>query len=240
MLYIAVCDDDIPVVRNICRMISSYCKCRGLRYKIFPYYNGQDILMEERQYQLVFLGMNMKSGTGIETAKKIRISDGETAIVLMSDCEAHWKQAFGVHAFQFIQKPCQEDVIQKVLEDYFSMVYIGKILILADDGIRMLDFDEIYYFEVIKEKKKVLVHTLSRCYIVNENLARIYGRLKGTQFYMTHRCCILNLKYVQRIEHEYCIVMMNGDRLPLAQKKKVEFLKKIEDVYVMTLKGKLM
>lgn len=52
----------------------------------------------------------------------------------------------------------------------------------------------------------------------------IYEKLDKNRFYRSRRDCILNLEYVQEIKNDFVIVMKNGDLLPLAQKKKDEFL----------------
>ena len=63
--------------------------------------------------------------------------------------------------------------------------------------------------------------------LVRENLTDIYNMLNKERFYQTRRDCVLNLKYVQKIQNEFVIIMKNGDMLPLAQKKKRRVRKKI-------------
>lgn len=46
----------------------------------------------------------------------------------------------------------------------------------------------------------------------------------------------MNLKYVQRIQNEFVIIMKNGSMLPLAQKKREEFIYKLSNKLVDTLK----
>lgn len=57
-------------------------------------------------------------------------------------------------------------------------------------------------------------------------------------FYMPHRCCIINLRFVCNVVNDYDIIMENGEFLPLAQKKKEEFLHKLSQQFVNKLKGK--
>lgn len=47
-------------------------------------------------------------------------------------------------------------------------------------------------------------------------------KLDKVQFYSPHRCCIINLKYVDYIS-DFDIIMKNGEFIPMAQKRKKEF-----------------
>ena len=92
---------------------------------------------------------------------------------------------------------------------------------------------------MFEAKKKVYVYTADGRVLVRENLTDIYNMLNKERFYQTRRDCVLNLKYVQKIQNEFVIIMKNGDMLPLAQKKKDEFVRKLSNVFVETLKGKI-
>lgn len=94
----------------------------------------------------------------------------------------------------------------------------------------------IYTTLCLKQRKKVYVHTADERVLVRENLTDIYNKLNKDQFYQTRRDCVLNLKYVQRIQNEFVIIMKNGSMLPLAQKKREEFIYKLSNKLVDTLK----
>ena len=82
------------------------------------------------------------------------------------------------------------------------------------------------------------MHTKDGAFIIHENLRDIYEKLDKTQFYMPKKNCIVNLRNVQNLRNDYVIVMKNGVLLPLAQKKKDEFQKKLSSVFMNNLKGK--
>lgn len=67
------------------------------------------------------------------------------------------------------------------------------------------------------------MYTVSGRYLEKENLADIYTKLHHNIFYMLHRCCIINLRFVSNVMNVYDIAMENGDFVPLAQKKKDDF-----------------
>jgi two-component system LytT family response regulator len=161
-------------------------------------------------------------------------------IVYVTNYVDYWRRAFKVHAFGFIMKPFNKDEFCEVMDDYFTAIHDASeetITFPTDDGAVCVKLNEIYYF-MFESKKKVCVHTDSKRVMVRENLTDIYERLDKTQFYRTRRDCIVNLKYVQKLQNNYVIIMKNGHLLPLAQKKKNEFMSKLSVAFIKKLKGR--
>ena len=73
--------------------------------------------------------------------------------------------------------------------------------------------------------------------LIRENMTDIFNRLDQTIFYQTKRNCIVNLNYVQKLQNDFVIVLKDGTLLPLAQKKKDDFMKKLSKKLIKTLKG---
>lgn len=182
----------------------------------------------------------MQQSNGIEVAQKIRIMDMNVPIVYITSYIDYWRRAYKVHAFDFITKPFKPEELYKVMKDYLAALDDASeetITFPTDDGVVCFKMNDIYYF-MFEAKKRVYVHTADGRVLVRENLTDIYNMLNKERFYQTRRDCVLNLKYVQKIQNEFVIIMKNGDMLPLAQKKKDEFVRKLSNVFVETLKGK--
>ena len=162
-------------------------------------------------------------------------------IVYITSYIDYWRRAYKVHAFDFITKPFKPEELCEVMRDYLAALDDASeetITFPTDDGVACFKINDIYYF-MFEAKKKVYVYTVDGRVLVRENLTDIYNMLNKERFYQTRRDCVLNLKYVQKIQNEFVIIMKNGDMLPLAQKKKDEFVRKLSNVFVETLKGKI-
>lgn len=240
MLHIAVCDDEAMMIKEVSKILSDYCQFKSVEFKIHSYCDGSDLLMSQEIFDIIFLDIEMKRSNGIETAQQIRECDMNVPIVYITSYVDYWRRAFKVHAFGFITKPFNKDEFYDVMDDYFTAIHDANeetITFLTDDGAVCFKQNEIYYL-VFEAKKKVYVHTGSGRVLVRENLTDIYDRLDKTQFYQTRRDCIVSLKYVQKLQNEYVIVMKDGTMLPLAQKKKEEFMAKLSKEFVKKLKGR--
>lgn len=240
MLCIAVCDDEAIMVKEVNKILSDYCRSKSVDFKIFTYYDGYDLLIAQESFDIIFLDIEMERSNGIEIAQKLRERDMNVPIVYVTNYVDYWRRAFKVHAFGFIMKPFNKDEFCEVMDDYFIAIHDASeetITFPTDDGAVCVKLNEIYYF-MFESKKKVCVHTDSKRVMVRENLTDIYERLDKTQFYQTRRDCIVNLKYVQKLQNNYVIIMKNGHLLPLAQKKKNEFMSKLSVAFIKKLKGR--
>lgn len=240
MLHIAVCDDDIKMLGEVKQILTDYCKAKKLAFKISAYCDGTDLLASEESFSVIFLDIEMQQSNGIEVAQKIRRMDMNVPIVYITSYIDYWRRAYKVHAFDFITKPFKPEDLYKVMKDYLAALDDASeetITLPTDGGVVCFKMNDIYYF-MFEAKKKVYVHTADGRVLVRENITDIYNILNKERFYQTRRDCVLNLKYVQKIQNEFVIIMKNGDMLPLAQKKKDEFVRKLSNVFVETLKGK--
>lgn len=240
MLRIAVCDDEKNMIGEICKIISVYCEKKQIEHKIFSYIDGEDLLNSKERFDIIFLDIEMKHMDGIVTAEHIREQDMNVPIIYITEYTDHWRRAFKVHAFGYITKPIKDNELYNVMDDYLSSVYDANddtLILPTDDGVAYFKMNEIYYF-IFEAKKKVYVRTADERILVREHLSNIYEKLDKTQFYQSRRDCVLNLRYVSRIQNEFVIVMKNGDMLPLAQKKKDDFINKLSNYFIDKLKGR--
>ncbi len=241
MIRIAIVDDEIQIRKEIFAMISKYFVENAFECKIVPFSDGQELINSGLNFDIIFLDIEMKNVNGIQAAQHIRKSDMNVPIVYVTGYVDYWRRAYQVHAFDFISKPVSQKQIDNVFNDFFSAVYKknkAKISLVTDDGMRLINLDEIRYFN-IKEKKKVILSNLTdKNIIVRENLGDIYERLNKDMFFMPHRCCIVNLRFVNKVTKNRLIVMDNGDFLPLSQRKKQEFMKLLSQNIVSSLIGR--
>ncbi len=226
MLRFAVCDDQQEILDEMQKLIILFSKQRSVMVEICRFSNGKELLDSEVKYDLIFLDIEMGIFNGIETAQKIREIDMNVPIVYITNYTDYWRKAYKVHAFEFITKPFSSEDIFNVLSDFIATICekeSKKIELVSDKGLVILEEDDICYFLCTDIKRKIIVHTVDEEIIVKGNLNVIFSKLTDGKFYIPHRSCIVNLKYVKTIDNYYEIIMRNGEYIPLAQKKRNEF-----------------
>lgn len=238
MLRIAIVDDEKSVVDFIFKLVSGYCEYKKLTYKIYTYFDGVELINSKVKFDIIFLDVEMRVMNGIETAQHIRKKDVNVSIVYMTSYTDYWRRAYKVHAFDFIVKPVDKNSIDLVMDDFLLTVYnqnTARVSFNSSKGLVLLNMNEIRYFYIRDKKKLEISTTLKGDFIIKENLGDVYEKLDKDQFYMPHRCCIVNLEFVKSVTSDRLIILDNGDYLPLSQRKKDEFMKKLSKNILKTM-----
>lgn len=229
MLNIAVCDDERLYTEKLADIIFSFTQQDNMSTRIEKFDDGTELISSGIKFDLIFLDIEMKKSNGIEIAERIREVDSNVPIVYVTSYSDYWRRAYKVHAFDFILKPFNSEEIFRVLSDFIALKKdsnIKTVELTTEYGTEIQPINEIYYF-ILLAKRKIQIVTISKDYIVRENLTDIFNKLDDDCFYITHRSCIVNMNYVQTIKKNDGILMTNGDWVPLAQKKQKDFFIKL-------------
>ncbi len=239
MLKIAVCDDDDSIIKTIGDFLYDYGRENDITFEIFCFSDGTDLLASKQRFDLIFLDIEMRHINGLDAAVSIRETDMNVKIIYITNHTAYFERAFKVHAFDYITKPLSQERLLDVMNDYFASLHdISDLTMqfLTSDGFVNVKLNDIYSF-FAEAKKKILMHTIDGDIMIFENLRDIYNKLDKTQFYMTKRGSIVNLRHVKRLKNDGVIIMKDGSWMALAVNKKEEFTKKLSSILVDKLKG---
>lgn len=81
------------------------------------------------KYDLVFLDICMDEMNGIELAKEIRNSDAHLMIVFQTTAREYAFDAFPIHPFDYLIKPCRQDEVSSVLDEALRVLKAGDPVI---------------------------------------------------------------------------------------------------------------
>lgn len=117
MKKIAICDDE-PAVR---KQMEAYFKELESVFCISYFESGETLLESDVLYDVIFLDIDMKGISGIDTARKIRVRDKKAKIIYVTAYEDFREYAFGVHAFGYLVKPVEKEKIWKSFRKLLTM-----------------------------------------------------------------------------------------------------------------------
>ena len=220
MYRIAICDDDVRMRRFLCRTVSE----SGISCRVEEFAGGADLLRGYGEYDILFLDIDMPGGNGIEVAERIRRSDRKVKIIYVTGYQDYMSQSFAVHPFAFLVKPVQKEEIIRQMKE--ALIYGGEeekgipFRVQTTEGIEEFVISELYYLEYQSRKLRfVLKH---REVMVRGKIAEYLGIFGPYGFAAPHKSFVVNLHHVKAIRG-YELIMMNGDQIPLSQKRSVEF-----------------
>lgn len=225
-MKIAVCDDEVRITNIIKEYLEIYYN-KSCQIDIFR--SGNEMLMSEEKYTVLFLDIEMGDMNGIELAEKIREKDTEVIIVFVTNYADYSRRAFKVHAFDYILKPIEREQIFKVLDEIalYKRENMPQIKWLkSEEGMIQVSTDDILYFEYVDRKVKLV--SKKGNILLKQSLTEIQKIFEEEKLVMPHRAFLVQLSKVKSIK-TYDIVMENGDLIPIAQKKASVFRKELEN-----------
>ncbi len=158
-MNIAVVDDE-EVIRE---QISGFIKKRNPGFNISGFATGEELLTADKEFDIIFLDIQMEGMGGIEAARTLRQSNDDRVIIFITGIKEHVFEAFDVSAFHYLLKPIEESKFIEVLGravDEAGRRKVQKeqqIFIRTKNRGYTLNLSSILYIE--NRGKKVEIHT---------------------------------------------------------------------------------
>ena len=222
-LNIAICDDE-EIIREQIKELTEKEKS-GLCMELYE--TGDALLASGKQFDIVFLDIQMEGTDGIETAKRLRQRDEDTILIFITGIREYVFEAFDVAAFHYLLKPIEEEKFREVFRRAGRELEKRKskrretVFIKTRNRSFSLEKDSILYIE--SRGKKVEIHTTGETIEAYASMNEMEGQLGGG-FFRCHRGYLVNMAYVAEYDSG-SITLNNGEYVYLAKEKYGEFVK---------------
>lgn len=240
MLEIAICDDDKADLDCAIEMVREILKYNEIGYNLQFFDSAKEMLGKVKRIDIAILDISMEELNGIELDRALKIRYPKVELIYTTSYEAYYMQAINdAHAFSFLCKPLEKDKMQKQILDlikefkYFNCIKKKTFYQVLDDEMMelpavTLSLNDIIYFEYIKSMRKVSIILEERTYICSCVMEKLTEELENYGFSTNYRGQLVNLRYISKIKG-YDIYLYGGKKLPLSQKRAVEFKKIMND-----------
>jgi len=232
---IAICDDDKKVCDEIERYLDNYMLAAEFKYNVDVYYSAEELLdhIDDYAYDVIFLDIYMDGMDGIKAGHLLRenINNITTEIIFISTSENHYKEALKVRAFDFLDKPIDKEsfiqVLKKLMEFYQNNINVffypkGR----THNSVR---YNDIYYFEV--NNRVVTIISDDQKMSFYSSMKDLVSNIKSDAFICPHNSYLINRNYIKQITYEE-IIMVNGEKIPISQKKRKDIRKKLLSINI--------
>ena len=235
MYNVAICDDEKYYRDYINELVIQYFGVMQLSYQLDIFESGTQLCMsglENKQYDIVFLDVNMKDMDGIETAKQIRKINSNAFIVFITAFLSFSPEGYKVNAIRYILKENQnfEAAFTECLDTILEKMEINKIKMKFDfiEGEKEILIDDIIFIE---SKLHKLVFEMSgkgiKKYVLYKKLDDIQILLEPYGFLRLHQSFLANIKYIVELNH-YKAVLTTSKDLPIPKQK----YKEIKEAFI--------
>lgn len=225
MVNIGICDDEASMRRLLRAPLEQKLQLLGEDYQIFEYNSGETLVTcpEAEWLDILFLDIEMRQLSGMETARNLRKKDSHTLLIFVTAHPDFVFQGYEVHAFHYILKPYDKQKIMKVLEQ----------------ALKELGQNREHYFTLEQKSgttkipaKKILAFSSDRRKIIisleDGNKLDFYGKLDTVAddlpdyFIRCHNRHLVNLNHVTALEKDSCILKSQSFPVSRAYRQSVE------------------
>lgn len=230
MVYIAICDDESIFVKAFTNMLEKLLKSWDLDCEIAVFENGKELLLHKKSFDVYFLDFEMPELDGFKLAEKIRNKWGNLPkLVFVTSHPEMVYDAFQYGVTAFIRKSNLEKDLEKNMHVIVRRLEKQNVVyeIKADNKIIYKKVEKIVYIEVYAHQ--LIFHCDDGDYTMREKLENAEERLRGCGFIKTHRCYLINMQFLKRIETKQVVLDVGKIiNIPLSkyriQQVKSEFL----------------
>lgn len=220
----AICEDESNVLKYFHQQLTREFLSDSYDITLDAFTDGQLLLNSictGKEYQIVFLDIEMPGINGIEVCRKIKTIHKDTLVIFISNKEEMVFQTFEVQPFRFIRKthfkqelPALVSAIKKALQEKQ-----GVILTIEEqhsNNVYSININHVLYIEVIGKYCHFV--TTQKDFKVRCQLLFLAEQLKDLGFIQTHRSYLVNYRYIFSIGTTECF-LDNHMRIPISHKR---------------------
>lgn len=228
MIKIAICDDEVSAVEDLCDKIKLFMNFKSLEYSLSKFFSGEsllsDIAIQNVYYDAVFLDIRMDKMNGMDTALEIRKANNKTNIIFVTALREYVFDAFEVNAANYLVKPIEPQKLYRTLEKVVTSasLTVSHFLTVHKNGeITKISFIDILYCEVVNHR--VFLYGQNSTHEYESKIDNLEKELTD-DFFRCHRSYIVNLKYVDSYSNGFAY-LPSGEKIPIATRRQQAFMK---------------
>lgn len=228
MINIAICDDEDFWIERISTYIENFMKDKNVEITIYKYSDGEKILIENNEFDIIFLDVEMPNFNGIEIGKSIRSFDKDVLIIYVSGIIEYAPNGYLVNAFRYVLKSNLEQSLYETLQDIVQVINSNsETFSFEQDGdVIEIQLKDIIYMEVFN--KIITIHmSNNKIYEFVGNLVNISEQLSTKGFLKVQKSFLVNMNYIVMMKN-YQTYLSNNTSI---KSSKVNW-KNINETYV--------
>ena len=166
-------------------------------------YDCGESFYDQKEYDVVFMDIEMKQMDGFETAKRYKQNHRDAIIVFLTTHTELSRRGYMVNAFRYIDKVCIAEELEEALNAIEELpnkdrVIVFHVVNMAEIHMRVKD---ILFIET--DKRNIIVHTVERDYTSNRGIDEVEAELKNCGFFRCHKSYLVNLERVRKIDRVF-------------------------------------
>jgi two-component system, LytTR family, response regulator len=245
MNRILIIDDEEAVRSLLRRILSIRITAEGMIDEAGSISSALEKIQEFKP-DIVLLDIRLSDGTGFDLLK--RLENISFKVIFVTAFEKYAIQAFKYSAVDYILKPIDPDELLQAIAKAGEIIQHEevqrlntlwenlapenphkKILVRTSDNIYLVKTDELLCCE--SDRSYTRLHLLDgKVILVSRSLKEFEEMLSPIGFFRTHKSYLINIQLIDHLEKAGggFVVMKSGMKLPLASRKRDQFMQMLE------------
>ena len=224
MYRIAIVEDEKNDAEKLSSSLKQYLEKNNISASIHNYSDGDEIIEEETNFDIILLDIEMKRMDGIQAAHKIRQKDEHVIIVFITRMINMALEGYSVDAADFLIKPLNPLNFETRMDRIFKKLALNKdrfIEVKNGQHKQYININDIDYIEAANKKVTLnlidgnKINTTEPLYVLEEKLLK-----EG--FYKPHNSYLVNLNQVKSLNNTD--IKLKTDTIPLSKHRRKDFL----------------
>lgn len=225
MIKIAIVEDETKYEKLLLHFLKKYSKEKSVEFEISRFSDGDEIVENyDCGFDLILMDIMMKFMDGMSAAEHIRKQDERVTIIFITNMVNYAIKGYQVGAFDYILKPITYYSLEKSLDRALSKINKEEaaeyINIQTSTGVQKVALRDLFYIE--SNAHYLTFYTKRGNFRTYMRMRDVETALSHLNFYRIHKGIIVNLRYIDGVEENCCVI--NDDLLPISRGKKKEFM----------------
>jgi len=226
-MKIAICDDECRCLDQVLSVANEYVKKQTDRTLSITSFSHPEDLLEAAEkiggYDIYILDIVMPHMNGIQLGTKLRDNGYDGKIVYLTSSEEYALDSFRVRAFDYIIKPIQAEIFNKVMDEVIAAIHTKKdrtVVVKTKLLSVKLNFEQILYVEL--NKRLLVYHVKGGKTVESTHLRTTFGKAVAElaadkRFAPCGATTLINLNRISEIENE-SVSFDDGSSMYLSKK----------------------
>ena len=205
---------------------------------VYVYPGAEEMLAAQQPVQIAFLDIRMQGLSGIALARRLRLLDEKILLVFLSSSAEYAFDAFPVHPFDYLLKPCADEAVAHVLDEALRVLSTAEptVLIRVARAEHQVPLSRIT--AAVSQGHSVEI-TLTggetlRSILTFSELESLLG--KDPRFLICNRGVLVNMDHVLALDGDL-LRMQDGSVFPLRTRGRAELTARFTQYQISRLKG---
>lgn len=159
-MRILICDDDLEIAEQLNDTLNLFFQNNSLKLpEIVIYDNGEDLLADSMDKDIVFLDIEMPGLNGIYVGNELKNKNPNIIIFIVTSYSEYLDDAMRFHVFRYLSKPVDPNRLFRNLKDAIELynTTVTKIPIETKNGVYTVPAQTLY-LQKLTVTKPLFIH----------------------------------------------------------------------------------